>query len=86
MMNDLSILWQNNGFMMGPYGMGSAMGLLFVLAIVDLALRGWALWRAARMNRQWWFIALLVVNSMGIFPALFLVFTNDQYAKAVKKR
>ena len=86
MMNDLSILWQNKDFVAQAYGLNGALGLLFVLGIVDLILKGWALWRAARMNKQWWFIALLVVNSMGIFPAIFLIFTNDLYAKTLKKR
>lgn len=85
-MNDLSTFWQNNGFMMGAYGMGSAMSLLFVLAIVDLVLRGWALWRAARMNKQWWFIALLVFNTIGILPVIFLLMTNEAYKKMAKRR
>jgi len=85
MMNNLTIMWQNRDFMAQAYGLNGALGLLLVLGIVDLILKGWALWRAGRMNKKWWFIALLVVNSMGIFPAIFLIFTNDQYAKAVKK-
>ena len=81
MMNDLSILWQNKDFVAQAYGLNGALGLLFVLAIVDLVLKGWALWRAARMSKKWWFIALLIVNSMGILPVIFLLLTNQQYQK-----
>ncbi|MDD5103671.1 MAG: DUF5652 family protein [Candidatus Peribacteraceae bacterium] len=81
MMNDLSTLWQNRDFMMGAYNLNGALGLLFVLAMIDLVLKGWALWRAARMSKKWWFIALLLVNSMGIFPTIFLLMTNGEYRK-----
>lgn len=84
-MNDLSILWQNKDFVAQAYGINGALGVLLVLAIVDLALKGWALWRAARMSKKWWFIALLIVNSMGILPTIFLLFTNSEYVKTVKK-
>jgi len=79
MMNDLNILWQNRNFMMGAYNLNGALGLLFILAIVDLVLKGWALWRAGRMGKKWWFIALLVVNSAGILPTIFLLMTNTEY-------
>ncbi len=86
MMNDLSIFWQNNGPMMGAFGAGSAMSLLFALALVDLALKGWALWRAARMSKQIWFIILLIINSVGILPVIFLLLTNKEYRKTAKKK
>jgi len=84
MMNNLSILWQNKDFVAQAYGLNGALGMLFVLAVVDLILKGWALWRAARMEKKWWFLALLVVNSMGIFPTIFLIFTNTEYGRKTK--
>ncbi len=79
MMNNLSILWQNKDFVASAYGLNGALGLLFVLAMVDLVLKGWAMWRAARMSKNWWFVALLIVNSAGILPSIFLLMTNKQY-------
>ncbi len=85
MMNDLSILRQNMPFLTGTYGgLNGLMGVFLVLAIVDLVLKGWALWRAARMSKQWWFIALLIVNSVGILPVIFLLMTNTEYARLKK--
>lgn len=66
--------------------MGTFAGFLILLVLADIALRGWALWRAARMDKNIWFIALLIVNSVGILPAFFLLFTQEEYAKAMKKR
>ena len=54
-------------------------GLLIVLALVDVALKGWGMWRAARMEKNVWFIALLIVNSLGILPVIFLLLTNEEY-------
>lgn len=85
MMNDLSVLWQNKDFVMNAYGMNSAVGLFLVLVIVDLVLKGWALWRAARMEKQWWFVALLAINSVGILPGIFLLMTNGEYQKTLRR-
>lgn len=51
-----------------------------IIVIIDLTLRGLALWRAARANQSWWFIALLVLNTAGILPAVYLFFVNPTQA------
>lgn len=61
----------------GGYGMGWWWGLLLPLSLLDVVLRGFALWYSARAKQQWWFIALLVVNSMGILPAIYLFIHRD---------
>jgi hypothetical protein len=86
MMNNLDILWQNKNFVMDAYGISGLLGVLGVLAVIDLILKGWALWRAARMEKKWWFIALLLVNSVGIFPTIFLFFTNEEYERTVVRK
>jgi hypothetical protein len=45
-----------------------------VLSAVVLAitLKGFALWRAARNNSSGWFVALLLVNTLGILELLYL--------------
>lgn len=52
-------------------------GLLLVLAVWDITWRGLALWRASRLNNRNWFIALLVINSIGILP-IFYLYTTKQ--------
>lgn len=42
--------------------------------LLDLVLRALALWRAARANHIWWFIALLIFNTAGILPLIYLLF------------
>lgn len=47
--------------------------LLAVLAIWDLVWRGFALWRAGGNRQKGWFIALLIINSVGILPIIYLL-------------
>lgn len=57
--------------------------LLPLFVLLDVVLRGFALWRAARANQQWWFIALLVLNTMGILPAVYLFLIEPRQRVAV---
>jgi len=83
-MDSLKILSDNMGFAANVYG-GGALSPLFIalaiLAIVDLILKGFALWRAARLQSPWWFVALLVINSAGILPLIYLLSTGSAYRK-----
>ena len=85
MMQPFNILGQNKDFFFATYNMGALVGVFFLLALADLALKGWAMWRAARMDKNIWFITLLVVNSFGILPVIFLLMTNDEYKKKYRK-
>ena len=66
---------------LSPIPPGLLLWLIPVL-IVDVILRGFALWGAARRKQLWWFIALMVVNSLGVLPLLYLV----MYACIGKKK
>lgn len=66
----------------GNYGsLGVANGwvqYLLPLVLLDLVLKGFALWKAARKGQTIWFVALLLVNSMGILPLVYILFNQDQ--------
>jgi hypothetical protein len=47
--------------------------LLIALIAWDVIWKGIALWRAARHDQLSWFIALLIVNSIGILPIIYLL-------------
>lgn len=46
--------------------------LLFALLAWSLFWKGRALWRSARRGNRWWFIGLLLVNSLGILEIVYL--------------
>lgn len=52
--------------------------LFVVLAVWELVWKGLALWRAAKRDEKGWFVALLVVNTVGIFPIIYLLVTNGK--------
>jgi hypothetical protein len=45
--------------------------LLIILGLWTLPWKGWALWKSARQNEKWWFIALLVINTVGLLEILY---------------
>jgi hypothetical protein len=60
---------------------GQWWGLLLPLMILDLVLKAIALWRSARNRQTVWFIALLLVNSLGILPAIYLLINKEKKSK-----
>lgn len=47
--------------------------LLIVVALWTVIIKGYALWHAARNSQKWWFIALLVINTIGILEVIYLI-------------
>ena len=46
--------------------------LLIVFIIWSVYWKGRALWRAAHLNSKPWFVALLVINTLGILEILYI--------------
>jgi Family of unknown function (DUF5652) len=59
-----------------PWGWITA--LIVLITIVDLILRGLALWRSARAGQSVWFVVLLIVNTAGILPAIYLLLNRNR--------
>jgi len=49
--------------------------------VLDLLLKGYALWRAGRNKQLYWFVALFVVNSLGILPGIYLLWFQSKSKK-----
>lgn len=58
---DFQTFWEQNSL------------LITIVVIWELIWKGLALWRSARNNDRNWFIALLVINSVGILPIFYLL-------------
>ena len=62
-------------YMMPNYGMwgGSGFGSAFLLVILwSLFWKGLSLWHSSQRKQGWWFIALLVLNTVGILDIIYL--------------
>lgn len=51
--------------------------LIYLLALIDLVLKGVTLYKSARREQTVWFILLLIVNSFGILPIVYLIANKD---------
>lgn len=60
MMGNPGVFWSNFGFALIP------------LTVWSLFWKGWALWNASKNNSKPWFIALLVINTVGILEILYI--------------
>jgi len=52
-------------------------GILVLLIIWSLAWKAVALWKAARKNQVWWFVALMLINTMGLLEILYIYVFAD---------
>ena len=48
--------------------------VVFVFALWSLAWKGYALWKAARFGQKYFFVAILVVNTIGILEIIYIAF------------
>ena len=63
------------------------LGILFaVLLVVVIFLKGFALWHAAKRGEKWWFIALLIINTMGLLELAYLVFVAKVWFRGCCKK
>jgi hypothetical protein len=47
--------------------------LIIVAAVIwTLSWKAMALWKAARLGQRWWFMVLLVINTLGLLEILYL--------------
>lgn len=59
----------------------SMMYIIFPIMILDVILKGVALWKAGRNNQRNWFIALFIFNTVGILPLVYLSFFQNNKTK-----
>jgi len=55
--------------------------LVFLFAILVVVLKGYALWHAAKRNEKWWFIAILIINTIGILELVYLIFIIKKWPR-----
>ncbi len=56
----------------------TAVTLLAILAVWALIWKGIALWKAARNSHKAWYIALLVVNTVGLLEIVYIFFFSKK--------
>ena len=74
----------------GMMGFGAFGGMMFgggmlLLIAWTLYWKYRALWHAAKNDEKWWFIGLLVINTLGILEILYLYFFSQKPLKHNEK-
>ena len=60
--------------------------LLIILLIWELVWKGIALWKAGRDDQLVWFVCLLIFNTIGILPIVYLFFFQKKRVATTVRR
>ena len=55
--------------------------VILALGIIEIILKGFALYRSAKKDQKYWFIAILIINSVGILPLVYLLLNTIKKGK-----
>lgn len=61
----------------GPAG-GFPVFLFFAALVWTVFWQGLSLWRSARNNQKYWFVALLLINPLGVLQIIYLAFFQQK--------
>jgi methionyl-tRNA synthetase len=59
---------------------------MIIIGIWELIWKGIALWKAGRNNQLTWFVFLLIVNSVGILPIIYLAWFQKRKQEDSRKK
>ena len=71
-------------FANNPTLAGIFFGGVALLALWSLIWKGFALWHAARNHQKAWFVALLILNTLGILEIVYIFFFRKNKNDVVK--
>lgn len=58
--------------------------VLVIFFLWELVWRGIALWYAARYNQKGWYVCVLIFNTVGILPIVYLLWFKPQWKENIK--
>lgn len=84
-LNELMVKVAADNTILGKYVL-LVVVVLLIVAIWDIVWKLLAMWRASKRNEPVWFVLIMIINSMGIVPILYLIFTKEPKKENVKKK
>jgi len=52
--------------------------IIIAIIVFDAVLKGIALWKSGRRNQLGWFICLIIFNTAGILPIIYLILNKGK--------
>ncbi len=71
-----------NSFLQSPLGIAVASSLV----LWGLVWKGFALYKAGKQNQPGWFVALFLINTLGILEILYLAFFSKRRRQVNRRR
>ncbi len=65
---------------------GAFMPLLIVASLWELVWKGFALWYSAKAKQKAWFVCILIFNTIGILPIIYLLIHKPWKKKSKKAK
>jgi len=59
--------------------------VILAMALWTIPWKGVALWKSARQNEKWWFIALLLINTVGLLEILYIFVFSKKKVSEIQK-
>ncbi|TAL48846.1 hypothetical protein EPN83_03270 [Patescibacteria group bacterium] len=59
--------------------------LTIFLVVWSLFWKAQALWRSAQLSHRWWFVIILVLNTLGLLEIYYLYFVSRKYSVQVEE-
>jgi len=47
--------------------------------------KGLALWKASRLSHKWWFVIILIANTLGVLEIIYIYFVARKYTVEVEE-
>lgn len=60
--------------------------VLIIVILWELIWKGFALWRSAKNGQKSWFVAILLINSFGLLPIIYLAFFSGKRKVSSKNK
>jgi uncharacterized membrane protein YiaA len=52
--------------------------IVAILAVWEIVWKGIGLWKSAKNNQRGWFIAMLLLNTAGILPIVYILWSKKK--------
>lgn len=63
------------------YETPSLLLIIMVLSIWSIIWKGFALWKASRKGQRNWFVAMLIINTLGILEIIYIFYFQKKEKK-----
>ena len=60
--------------------------LLMIVSIWEVIWKGFGLWHSARAKHKAWFVIILIFNTVGLLPIIYLIWFKEKPNKKTKKK